>query len=109
MLVYAFEGVSPAEMITTGADVAEKQTLESHIGRYHVAKHRDTKFVRVPVLPVPVICASRTLGTGQTRFFEPPRYPEDWRDSVCSAPQVPSGLAGFGHFSPRGTFGTGVT
>ena len=107
MLVYAFEGVSPAEMITTGADVAEKQTLESHIGRYHVAKHRDTKFVRVPVLPVPVICASRTLGTGQTRFFEPPgtlrtggtrsaqppRYPRDWRDSVISAPEVPSGLA----------------
>ena len=69
--MYAFEGVSPAEMITTGAGVAEKQTLESHVGWCHVAKREVTKFVRVPVLPVPVIWASRTRGTGQTRFFEP--------------------------------------
>ena len=27
--------------------------------------------------------------------------PEDWPDSACSAYRVPSGLAGFSHFSPQ--------
>ena len=81
------------------------------------------KVVRVPVLWVPFILASRTLGTGGTQSFQapryrgdwrdssflPPRYPGDWRDSVLSASQVPWGLAGLSPFRPPGTLGTGGT
>ena len=54
------------------------------------------KVVRVPVLRVPIISASRTLGTGGTQSLQHPRYPEDWRDSVL-----------FGPFRAPDTLGTG--
>ena len=44
---------------------------------------------------------------GRAQFIQPPTHPWGWRDSVLSGPQVPWGLAGFGHFSPPGTLGTG--
>ena len=47
------------------------------------------KVVRVPVLRVPVLLASRTLWTAGTQSFRPPGYPVDWRDSVLLAPRYP--------------------
>ena len=35
-----------------------------------------------------------------------PRYPVDWRDSVLLPPQVPCGLSGLSRFSPPGTLWT---
>ena len=108
-----------------------------------VINHIFTKVVRVPVLGVsvlrvPVLLASRTLWTGGTQSFRPPRYPGDWRDAVLlpprypvdwrdsvlltprysgdcrdsdlSAPQVLCELVGLSPFnSPQGTLGTGGT
>ena len=59
--------------------------------------------------PGTVISASRTLGTSGTQSFQAPRYPEDSRDSVLLATQVPWGLAGLGPFRTPGTRGTGMT
>ena len=61
------------------------------------------KVVRVPVLLVPVILASRTLGTGGTQSFQ------DWRGSVLSATQIPGGLARLSPFRPQDTLRTGGT
>ena len=38
VLVCAFEGIWPAEMIATGVDVAENKKFESCPGRCHVTK-----------------------------------------------------------------------
>ena len=60
------------------------------------------KIVKVPVVRVPVISASRTLRTGEAPSFQAPWYPGDWWDSVLSDPQVPWELAGLlNHFSPQ--------
>ena len=65
------------------------------------------KFDRVP--RVPVISASRTLGTGQAQLSQPPRYPGDRRGSVLPGPQVRFILASRCPLRPPGTLGTGGT
>ena len=67
------------------------------------------KVVRVPVLRVPVLWVSGTLWTGGTQSLWAIRYPENWRDSVRLALQVPCGLAGLSPFGPPGTLRIGGT
>ena len=65
------------------------------------------KFDRVP--RVPVISASRTLGTGQAERSQPPKYPGNRRGSVFSGPQVRFILARRCPLRAPGALGTGGT
>ena len=56
-----------------------------------------------------LIGAPGTLWTDRTLYFQSPRYPRDWRDSVLLGLQVPWGLAGLSPFSVPGILGIGGT
>ena len=66
-----------------------------------VCGHKTTKIVKVPVLRVPLLLALGTLWTGGTQSFWPPRYPEDWRNSVLSATRYPVDWRDSSPFGPQ--------